>query len=143
MLKDGQRLVLIQLGATRSMAISSDVPHVVTVAVQWLKVEDICEHLHDLNEVTLPCFWPWLLKESYASDWWNWPGCDPNFINTWDQEYLKDMTDYKAEVSQCFVLNHKLLFMFGSSCTRFPPKMRGPSEPGPFLTQIYSLRDHQ
>lgn len=138
-----QRLALVQMGATRAMAISSDVPHVVTVAVQWLKVEDICEPLPDLEEVTMPRFWPWLLKESYTSDWWNWPGCEPNFINTWDQEYLRDMTEYKAEVSRALVLNYELLFMLDSSCTRFPPKMRGPSEPGLFLTQTYSLRDHQ
>lgn len=124
------------------MAISSDVPHVVTVAVQWLKVEDICEQLLDLEEVTIPRFWPWLLKESYVADWWNWPGCEPDFINTWDQEYLKDLGEYKAEVSKVLRSNYKL-FMSGSSCMRFNLKTLGPSEPGLFLTQTYSPRDHR
>lgn len=83
------------------MDLSSYVPYAVTCAVRWLKVEDICEPLTDIEAVTIPRFWPWLLKERYASDWWNWPGCDPMFINSWDQEYLKDLTEFKKAVSSC------------------------------------------
>lgn len=82
------------------MTISSDVPFVVMKAVEWLKVEDICEDLADLPGVNLPEFWPYVLRDNYASDWWNRPGVEPGLFNTWDRAYIEDLENYKAEVSR-------------------------------------------
>lgn len=83
------------------MTISSDVPYVVVKAVEWLKVEDICEPLADIPGVTMPEFWPYLLMENYNNDWWNWPGAERTYIHTWDRQYIEELNKYKAEV--CFV----------------------------------------
>lgn len=80
------------------MTISSDVPYVVMKAVDWLKVEDICEALEDMHGVTMPEFWPYLLMKKYNNDWWNWPGSEPQYIHTWDKEYVEELNVYKAEV---------------------------------------------
>lgn len=81
------------------MTISSDVPYVVMAAVEWLKPEDLCDDLADLRDVNLPEFWPYLLMEKYASDWWTTPGSAPGVFNPWDRDYIEDLNKYKAGVS--------------------------------------------
>lgn len=80
------------------MTLSADVPYVLRAAVDWLKVEDICEYLPDLNSVSAPQLWPGRLMDKYACAWWEAPGADPVYINTWDPVYYQDLDIFKQQV---------------------------------------------
>lgn len=85
------------------MTVSSDVPQILRVAVEWLKVEDLCEYLPDLDDARAPHLWPHVLLQNYAGDWWRYPGGDPTFLNSWDQAYHEDLDRFKRQVRTALV----------------------------------------
>lgn len=79
------------------MTIASDVPLLLRSAVEWLKVEDLCDHLSDFGPLER-LQWKGLLMDTYSCQWWDNPGSEPAFINSWDAEYTEDLRKYKTLV---------------------------------------------
>lgn len=98
-----QKSVLVQLGATRAMSISSDVPFLLRAAVPWLKPEDKPQQLPDLLDLKNPRCWPQPLMEKYSSAWWLEPGSDVVELRSWDAEYLQCLTSYGEQVSFIYI----------------------------------------
>lgn len=95
---DLQRMILVQLGATRAMALASDVPQLLRGVVPWLRPEDDVSFLSDLPSIGSPGLWTLGLKDDYANAWWESPGEGVLSIDSWSEEYLKDLRTFKANV---------------------------------------------
>lgn len=88
------------------MAISSNVPQLVRHAVDWLKVEEICEYLPDLPAFGSRKLWPYRQMNVYTNQWWAKPGDEVTICLTpFAEDYLRDLAKYKEEVCVFFQLN--------------------------------------
>lgn len=91
-------MVLIQLGATRAMALASDVPQLLRCVVPWLRPEDNLSFLSDLPSISAPGLWTLALQDEYANAWWESLGEGAMTFDSWSEAYLQDLRSYKATV---------------------------------------------